>query len=161
MTRIIEIIDDLLTTDIQYIAHQCNCLTQHSAGTAKRIFDEFPYSNVYKNRTIPSELGTIKICGNGKDQRFIVNMFAQYYPGRAKFPNGSKDNPTLRINAFKECLRKVEKLPGLLQIAFPYKIGCNLGGGDWSKYKQMLEEFAERIYPFIDVYIIKLNKSLW
>src|SRR5271165_78515 len=90
---------DLLEATEKYIAHNCNCLTQNSAGTAKAIFDKFPYANTYErrargadgetaNKDVP---GTIAILGNGQDQRFIINMYAMYYPGRSKYPTSSLD----------------------------------------------------------------------
>jgi len=83
----IEIVSgDLLLSPEKYIAHQCNCVTQASAGTAKAIFDKYPHSNTYAERKSPDTMGTIKILGNGQDERFVINMFAQYYPGKAKYP---------------------------------------------------------------------------
>jgi len=157
MSKLIEIVDNLLTTDVQYIAHQCNCISKRSAHLSKDMFGEFPYADVYTGRKNPDELGTIKVRGDGKDERFVINMFGQFYPGRVKYPNGSKDNDKVRINAFRSCLENIEKIPGSTEIAFPYKIGCGAAGGDWAIYKQMLEDFAERVFPFVDVYIIKLK----
>ena len=34
----------ILEANTKYIAHQCNCITSHSAGIAKRIFDKYPYA---------------------------------------------------------------------------------------------------------------------
>ena len=71
----IEIITgDLLEAKEKYIAHQCNCLTQNSAGTAKAIFDKFPYANTYERRikdengetTNIDKPGTIIVLGDGK-----------------------------------------------------------------------------------------------
>jgi len=151
------ITDDLLTTDIQYIAHQCNCISKKSAHLAKSMFEEFPYADVYTGRTIPDTLGTIKIRGNGKDQRYIINMFGQYFPGNVKYPNCTKDNYILRQNAFKSCLTKIGAIENLKEIAFPYKIGCGAAGGDWTIYNIFLEEFANKVFPFVDVYVIKLK----
>jgi len=154
------ITDDLLTTDIQYIAHQCNCVSKKSAHLSRDIFEEFSYADVYTGRTVPDTLGTVKVRGNGKEERYVINMFGQYYPGTVRYPKSPKDNYQARERAFKSCLEDIEKIPGSTEIAFPYKIGCGAAGGDWVIYKKMLEDFAERVYPFIDVYIIKLKTSL-
>ena len=37
--------------------------------------------------------------------------------------------------------------------AFPYKIGCGLAGGKWSKYEAMIEAFAEA-NPDVEVTIV-------
>lgn len=133
---------DLLNSKEKYIAHQCNCLTQNSAGTAKAIFDKFPHANTYATRTVADLLGTIKVLGNGLDQRYVINMFAQYYPGRPKYPNSVKDGSLAREQYFHRCLLRVAQIPDLESIAFPWKIGCNLGGGVWEHYLGTLTNFA-------------------
>ena len=88
----IEIVSgDLLEAKEKYIAHACNCITQKSAGTAKAIFDKFPYANTYATRTEPNVPATIQIMGNGQDQRYIINMYSIYYPGKPKYPYSTKD----------------------------------------------------------------------
>ena len=157
ITSIIKIIKgNLLTTDTQYIAHQCNCISKRSAHLSKDMFEKFPYADVYTGRIIPNELGTIKICGNGQDQRYVINMFGQYFPGTCKYPNGSKDNPKLRENSFQKCLEQIEKINNLKEIAFPYQIGCGAAGGNWIKYETMINEFATKLFPFTEVFIIRL-----
>lgn len=144
---------NLLEVPEKYITHQCNCLTQNSAGTAKAIFDKFPYANTYErrvrgedgettNKDIP---GTIVILGNGKEQRFIINMYAQYYPGKPKYPKSSLDGIPVREKYFYHCLLRVAKIPNLESIAFPWRIGCNLGGGDWEHYLGMIGNFAQYV----------------
>lgn len=145
---------NLLEAKESHIAHQCNCVTRHSAGTARSIFDKFPYANTYSSRkNIELRLaGTISVHGNGEDQRFVINMYAQVYPGRPKFPNSSKDGTQARIKMFQECLQKIVNIKNLKSLAFPYKIGCNLAGGDWTTYLEMIRrmdgvlEIPIRIY---------------
>jgi O-acetyl-ADP-ribose deacetylase (regulator of RNase III) len=142
----IEIITgDLLESKEKYIAHQCNCLTQRSAGTAKAIFDKFPHANTYAERTEPDVLSAIKILGNGTDQRYVINMFAQYYPGKPKYPNSTKDGILIREKFFHQCLLKIARIPNLESIAFPWRIGCNLGGGIWEHYLGNLTNFANYV----------------
>ena len=142
----IEIITgDLLEATEKYIAHQCNCLSNNSAGTAKAIFDRFPYSNTYAARTEPDVMGSLKILGNGQDQRYIINMFAQYYPGRPKYPNAEKDGSLTREKMFHRCLLRIAKIENLESIAFPFGIGCNLGGGNWEHYLGTLTNFAKYV----------------
>ena len=57
---------NLLDAKEKFIAHRTNCVSQKSAGLAKRIFDKFPYSNIYVNRTDPNTPGTLKsFLGDG------------------------------------------------------------------------------------------------
>lgn len=146
---------NLLDSPEQYIAHQCNCLTQRSAGTAKRIFDKFPYANIYKDRTEPDTMEEIIISGNGDDERYVINMLAQYYPGVTKYPQSDRDGIETRKRAFKTCLHKISQIANLQSIAFPYKIGCNLAGGKWEVYRKMIKTFAEE-NPNVSVRIYKL-----
>lgn len=142
----IEIITgDLLDAKEKYIAHQCNCLTTNSAGAAKAIFDKYPFANTYLNRAEPDVMGSIKILGDGQNERYVINMFAQYYPGRSKYPEAQKDGIITREKSFHKCLLRIAKIEKLESIAFPWKIGCNLGGGDWNHYLGTLTQFANYV----------------
>lgn len=144
---------NILESDAQYICHQCNCIaTGNGAGLSFAMFDKYPYANIYGDRTERDKLGTIDIRGNGEDQRYIINILAQYYPGSAVYPN---DNPSIREAAFRECLCQISRIPNLVSIAFPYMIGCGLAGGNWDRYYQMIETFSEN-NPNVDVKVIQL-----
>ncbi len=150
-----KIVGNLLDSDAQYIAHQCNCVTRFAAHLAKAVFDQFPYANVYWGRKSEGKLGTIAVHGNGKDERFVVAMFAQYFQGQVRYPNSKKDNHQLRQESFWRCLYHVSQIKGLKSIAFPYGIGCGAAGGDWEVYEKMLKAFDERVDA--EVIIVKLN----
>lgn len=146
MASIISIIQgNLLDAQETYIAHQCNCLTIKSAGIALDIFNKYPYSNDYAKRKSPSTPGTIMVHGDGVDQRYVINMFAQYYPGKPKYPDSSLDGIKARQTYFHKCLLQIAKLPNLESIAFPMGIGCNLAGGDWDWYYGMLKIFEQYV----------------
>ena len=139
----IEIITgDLLDAKEKYIAHACNCVTNRSAGIAKSIFDKFPYANTYAARIEPNIPSTIQIMGNGQDQRYIINMYSMYYPGKSKYPHSTKDGIEIREKYFHKCLLRVAKIENLKSIAFPWRINCNLGGGIWTHYLGTLTNFA-------------------
>ena len=142
----IEIITgDLLESKEKYIAHQCNCLSKQSAGVAKAIFDMFPHADVYTDRDGPDAFNSIKIMGNGQDQRYVINMFSQYYPGQPKLPLSTKDGVLVREAAFHKCLLKVARIPKLESIAFPWRIGCGIAGGDWNHYLGTLTNFSNYV----------------
>ncbi len=103
----------LLTCDVKCICHQCNCVTTGSAGIARKIFAKYPFSNIYKTRKGKDSPGTIAIRGTGK--KYVVNMLAQYYPGKPKYDNDTK---TKRKVWFKQCLNKLSKVKGLGSVAF-------------------------------------------
>lgn len=136
---------NLLDAREKYIAHQCNCLSKKSAGIAKFIFDKYPYSNTYFNRVEPDITGAIKILGNGLDKRYVINMFAQYYPGQPEYTS-NLDSVKAREKYFHQCLLKISKINNLESIAFPYGIGCGLAQGNWDYYLGTIENFAKHIY---------------
>jgi O-acetyl-ADP-ribose deacetylase (regulator of RNase III) len=153
---------DLLLATEKYIAHQCNCLTQGAAGVAKAIFDKFPYADTYSNRVEPDVMGTIKILGNGQDQRYVINMFAQYYPGRSDYSSPSPktvsaeidDTASERRHNFYRCLLRIIKIENLESIAFPWKIGCGIAGGDWEYYLGTLTNFAKYVKEQYDTRVV-------
>jgi O-acetyl-ADP-ribose deacetylase (regulator of RNase III) len=138
-------IGNLLDADEQYIAHQCNCTSFYSAGIAHDIFKKYSYSDTYKDRKVDDIPGTIKIMGNGTDQRYIINMFGQHSPGGYSNSTLSIDSKKNREKYFYNCLLEISKIPKLESIAFPFRIGCGLAGGDWKYYLGTLENFAKYV----------------
>lgn len=135
----------LLEANTKYIAHQCNCITWQSAGIAKAIFDKFPYANTYKDRIngCKDKQGTVHILGNEFENRLIINMYVQYYPGspgKADF-----DSYKNRLNYLKQCLNRISYIDNLESIGFPYGMGCRLAGGRQTDYTEILEKFAEHV----------------
>jgi O-acetyl-ADP-ribose deacetylase (regulator of RNase III) len=160
-TDMIEIITgDLLDAKEQYIAHQCNCLTQNSAGIAKAIFDKFPHADSYAARKEADTMGTIKIFGDGKENRYVINMFTQFYPGKAKYPTSRKDGTQARQEAFNSCLWHMIGIDNLESIAFPYRIGCNLAGGDWEGfYLPILDRFSSAMKEHKKVRVVLYRRE--
>jgi len=151
-----EINGDLLDTDVQYIVHQTNCVSSKAAGLAYDIFNKFPYSNVYAQRENQAgELdipGEIIICGNGNDQRYIINLMGQFYPGGPGMSN--KDDAKTRHKYFNNGLWRIASIPNLKSVAFPFCIGCGIAGGSWDIYHRMISKFANYISDKADVFII-------
>jgi O-acetyl-ADP-ribose deacetylase (regulator of RNase III) len=138
---------NLLNSDCQYIAHQCNCYSHHGAGLARAIFKAFPWADVYSSRSErgndASHFGSITVHGDPKrNQRYVINMYGQLKPGK---PSRGRDSAASRLEAFGKGLDQIAELPELRSIGFPYGIGCGLAGGDWDEYERLLEDFAERV----------------
>ena len=127
MINIIE--GDLLESKEQYICHACNCVSYGAAGLAYALFNKFPYSNIYHERKCVSEPGTISVHGDGEENRYIINMFSQYFPGKSNKFN-QKDTDKIRKNYFMSCLEQISKIENINSIAFPFNIGCGLAGGN-------------------------------
>jgi len=149
---------NLFDSEEQYICHQCNSVTTTGANFSKAMFAKYPYADIYKHRVYgedpsPDQLpGNIIVKGNGKDQRYVINMLGQYYPGPAKYPDSKRDGWKARQNAFQQCLDKIAALPNLTSVAFPFKIGCGAAGGDWTVYRAMIKAFAEKTGVKVRVY---------
>jgi O-acetyl-ADP-ribose deacetylase (regulator of RNase III) len=135
---------NLLDAKEKYIGHQTNCISTTSSGIAKQIFDKFPYSDTYHNRTKSSEPGTIQVLGDGSVNRFIINMYAQYYPGK---PGYGIDSKEMREKYFHQCLMQIAKISNLESIAFNWNIGCGLAGGRWDYYFNTIINFSKYLEP--------------
>ena len=133
-----DIFDDL--DDIDIIIHQANCQNVMGSGIAKSLKDKFP--QVYKVDTEAAIKGTnilggISVAANTNGP-MVINMYSQnkYYPRNIKHTD---------YYAFRICLLRV-KIKALLymgnntKIAIPYKIGCDLAGGDWEIVKKIIED---------------------
>jgi len=153
---------DILETEIQYIAHQCNCVSSSYSGLAYGIFTKYPYANIYEERSSGKYIhlpGDIHIRGDGNNNRYVINIMGQIYPGG---PNKSgllevTDNANNRKKFFYDCLIDIAEIPGLVEIAFPYRIGCGLAGGNWEEYEELLKKFAVYVEHKrkAEVYILK------
>lgn len=121
---------DMFTSDAQILCHQVNCMGRMGSGIAKTVREKFP--NVYESYMhlchsgmfAPDELlGRTLICKCG--DKSMANLFAQLnygYDGKLY----------TSYEAFHKCLRSIKRsVPKGSSIAFPYGIGCGLGGGKW------------------------------
>jgi len=143
---------DLLDSDAQYIAHQCNCVTSRPAHLAAAVFARFPWADIYSPRAalqsnelpLESEVpGSIVIRGDGVDQRFVIAIIGQYYPSVPMFPQGRRDGIAARRGHFHQALLRILEIPDLESVAFPWCIGCGAAGGDWEGwYEPVLRGFA-------------------
>jgi O-acetyl-ADP-ribose deacetylase (regulator of RNase III) len=138
---------NLLDSDCQYIAHQCNCHSRRGAGLASAIFKAFPWADVYSDRSDRGDDGplfsSITVHGDPKrNQRYVINIYGQLKPGK---PSPGRDSAASRLQAFSKALDQIAELPELESIGFPNGIGCGLAGGDWNEYEKLLEDFAERV----------------
>jgi O-acetyl-ADP-ribose deacetylase (regulator of RNase III) len=142
----IEIISgDLFNSTEKYIVHCCNCITKRSAHLAKTVFEHYPYADIYSGRTTPDTPGSIIIKGNGLDQRFIIAILGQYYPGKPKFPDSALDGRKIREKYFHKALIEISKIPNLESIAFPDHIACGAAGGNWEYYLGTISNFARHV----------------
>lgn len=148
---------DILDAEEPFIAHQCNCCTTRAHGLSEAIFEKYPYANLYvqrkpttttANRALtPSVPGTVSVhCAPQEGLPTILNMMGQYGPGKPfysqkYYPSRYKDDASARLDYFQACLKELEALVDEKDhVAVPYKIGCGLAGGDWTRYETALRQ---------------------
>jgi len=157
---------DIFDSTEKYIAHQCNCVSNKAAYLAYDIFNKYPYADIYSSRRIfkhdqamifgkTETPGEIVIRGNGKDQRYVIAILGQYYPGRPRYPNSGLDQYKSRQVYFYEALCEIANIEDLHSVALPYGIGCGAAGGDWKVYYKIIENFAKFLDGKADVFIYK------
>jgi len=126
---------DLLAVDAGVVVHQVNCRGVMGAGIALQIRRAFPraytsYRQHYK-RLRPGMIQLVKI----KPGLWVCNLAGQDGYGHDK---QYTDYAAIRAG--------LEKLSAWLadhdnpQTYFPFKMGCNLAGGDWSKVYALIDE---------------------
>ena len=141
----------------EFIVQQTNCITCDVEGLAKAIREDRPWACPSKDR-VPIKRGS-KWCTTetqgttgsivvreGRDGKpGVINMMAQFGPGKPRLGRSSGDDARQRRQWFWQCLGRIEsRKPRIKQLAFPENIGCGLAGGDWSTYKEMIRTFARR-----------------
>ena len=111
MSNVTIVEGSLFEAETKYIAHQCNCLTLRGGHLARAMFQEFPFADIYKSRTRVNDWtqsrdkpGSIIIRGNGDDERYVINMIAQVFPGKARYPQSRADGWEARREYFQLCL---------------------------------------------------------
>ena len=143
-------VDGDLVKETQYriFCHQVNCKGVMGSGIAKQIKETYP--EVYRayREYEPKALGEIQKVKT-HDDRICINMFAQDGYGR--------DKCYTDYWAFEACLERIAldlMLKNIKEpVAFPYKIGCGMAGGDWNIVKHIINAFAN-ILPQ-NVYIVR------
>lgn len=156
-----------------YIVHQCNCVSLHCLGLSAHLAKAFPGTCPYQKRRGTHNLaikrdraipGTINIAPS-KQGPIIVNLFGQYGPGKPNehYPADTKefnDDASAREVYFQtglECLAEyLINLNMPSKIAFPFKIGCGLAGGNWPTYLKLITDFA-KMSDYFEVTIYQLE----
>ena len=126
-------------------------------GLSARLAEKYWWADVYRlrrpvrnrNLAVPEDRakpGYIQIRRNptGKKTDVIV-LFAQYdfgFGGHKRVADGNEDTQEEREQWFKECLETLGENKKYQNLAFPYKIGCSLAGGNWDHYLAMFEDFT-------------------
>lgn len=159
---------NLLNSPEKYIIHQCNCYTVKAHGLSLSIFEKYPWADCYserrqfnnRNLAIPKDcakFGGVKIIYGPREKKAIVCLFAQLCPGKPNrfrsYPYWETDTSEMRLIKFRKCLKKFGKYcekRGIKSVAFPYRIGCGLAGGNWKDYYHAIDYFSRK-YSVISI----------
>ena len=158
---------NLLDSNVDYICHQVNCQGVMGSGIAGQIKARWPivyesyiakyeaakrYVSLDGERYFADELllGDIQIVALWEDyyktdfHQSVINMFSQQYYGYDKKRYTSYD-------AFWNCLNLIKyNIPKGSKVGFPERIGCGLGGANWTIIRTMIEVVLDKDF---EVYI--------
>jgi hypothetical protein len=156
---------DLLSfKDAQIIAHQADCSTIQPQGLAGELATHLG-CNSHANRQpdsrnpFLSRLSTQPTPGtiNPEWSRiagvWVVHLYSQK---DCCLPNRKEDS-SMRMMWFKGCLVllgnfiREQKLDA---VAFPFGIGCSIAGGDWVRYSDAINQWANDNSDCFTVYVV-------
>ena len=152
----IKIIDgDLFDSKANIIAHQCNTYGVMGSGVAAEVKRRYPhvfqsYRKDYEDGKL--ELGYVNFTTAKQDQ-VIANMC-----GQDKY--GYDGKQYTNYDGLQKCFDEVvsfayEEYDVKPVIAFPWKLSCCRGGGDWNVVYKMIED----TFKDFDVEIWRLDKG--
>lgn len=152
---------DLLESDCNVIAHQCNCFGNWDCGLAEKIRTRYPsaYRADQNLKSLPQErLGQLSVGVTSNRQMMIFNLYGQYRCG----PKGTQytDYQMLQSAVQKMMdwvlrIARNRKDIAELKIGLPYHLGCGRGGGDWSIVRSILEQASEQYQR--EIYLYSIN----
>lgn len=127
---------NLMLSNEKIIGHQVNCKGVMGRGVALDLKQtHFKVFQQYKDYCLSNECGTILL---GQTQfiedgdKIFANLFGQY-------TYGTKCKQTLP-ESFEKALINLYNYAKTnnYSVSIPYKIGCNLGGGDWEEIENII-----------------------
>lgn len=152
---------NLLDSNEQVIGHQVNCQGIMGGGIARQMRETYPlvykvYSEYTRSKSSPEELlgknlmittnGDEFMKGMGDGTKIVSNLYGQLNIGRGKKQTCEKSLELALMN-----LKNFSKKHNV-SVALPYRLGCGLGGGDWSE----VFDIIERVFDDYEVTIYKL-----
>ena len=143
------------------IAHQVNCQGVMGSKIAQAIKEKYPkayehYKGYCNTKTSKELLGTSQEIYCDMAERTVINLFGQeFYGYNGCYHTSYVALTTALDSAFKFIKRENRDYNDPLEIAIPYRMGCDKGCGDWRRVNEILEELSYK--HDVDVYIYSLN----
>lgn len=145
---------NLFDSKADVLCHQVNLYGVMGGGIAAEVKEKFPNAYIrYKNfcsdyKFSETMLGVSLIVPTDENQsQYIANCFCQN--------DFSQDGCLTNYEKMRECfiyVTKWMKQNKMKTVAFPYKIGCGIAGGDWN----IVEKIIEDVFKNFDVEIWEL-----
>jgi hypothetical protein len=141
-----EIKGDLLDVKAGFIFQQVNCLGR-VGGLAKSIAQKWP--DAYRDYRLWCDNWSYALLGDRQvielptstGRLFLVNIFGQGDPG----PNTNLNAVDMALGKSSEYVKMYYELSSeskpCIDTYFPYKMGCGLGGADWSSYQNLIDKW--------------------
>lgn len=140
---------DLLRSNMDVIAHGCNCFNTMGSGIARQIREQFPKAYIADLTTAPGDYGKMGTFTSAEQNgKIVYNLYTQYRYGRD--PNVvylEYDHLQNALDAMKKDLQS-RGIYDTVSLGLPM-IGCGLANGDWS----MVSDVIEHVFDDKDVYI--------
>jgi hypothetical protein len=145
MLKLIE--KDILTVEKGIIAHQVNTLGLMGSGIALAIRNKWPqvftqYSSFFRSYSnFPDSaqllLGKMQLAAVDENmQIFVANIF-----GQSECGSGDKCYTEYGAVDFAFSELAVKATDYGLQVYVPFRMGCDLAGGDWTTYSAIIEKW--------------------
>lgn len=152
-----DIFDAFDKNHFNIFVHQVNCRGVMGGGIARIVKQKFPfvfdqYQNLCASKTVDKLFGytqLVNISNDYEPKKIVANLFGQQLYGTYC----RQTNYEQFYNALVDMEEQIEEFEAdfppespLLNIAFPYNIGCGLAGGDFRIVLSMIESvFGEKI----------------
>lgn len=146
---------NLFDSKADVLCHQVNLYGVMGGGIASELRERYPnVYNRYRNhcdeyKFSESLLGSSLIVPKDeKNNQYIANCFCQN--------DFSRDGCLTNYEKMRECFINVinwMKQNGKKTVAFPYKIGCGIAGGNWSIVLGIIED----VFKDVEVEIWELK----
>lgn len=141
---------DLIHADEPILCHQVNCQNRMGSGVAKAIADRWPvvkmqYHDFCCGKTPEFLLGSVQLV-EISGIKTVANIFGQLrfgYDGQCYTDYAALDR------AFSALAQRTAA-----PLAFPYRFGCGLAGGDWDTVYALMEKH----FPDRSVTLYRLDK---
>lgn len=139
------LIDALLSGEVDYMFHCCNCQNNFGSGIAKEVRERIP--EAYKADTDHHRAHLGNILGSFSKGGGVFNLYGQNYYGFYGDwfeSHGRQLNYGAYVSALKDALESVMLTHCLapVKLGFPYKIGSERAGGIWEEVKMITEVLA-------------------